>query len=108
MLPDLCWTFVVDAEGRARVAAPAGGAVGVETVLPGEYLVTLPMAVARELGVVAAVDGDAGFLAATPGDDAGNKPRRIRVLTVLPDQTFGPRDFTVRLSARQAPVRSAG
>lgn len=100
MLPDLSWTFIVDAEGRARAAAPGGG-VGVETVLPGEYLVTLPMAVARERGIVAAIDGDAGFLAATPGDDAGNKPRRVRVLTMLPDQTFGPRDFTVRLSAAQ-------
>ena len=97
MLPELCWTFVVDAQGRARVATPAG-AVGVETVLPGEYLVTLPMAIAKEMGVVAAIDDDAGFLAATPGDDAGNKPQRIRVLTMLPDQTFGPRDFTVRLS----------
>jgi len=99
MSPELCWTFLVDADGRARAAA-AGSAVGVETVLPGEYLVTLPMAVAREMGVVAAIDGDAGFLSATPGDDAGNKPQRIRVLTVRPDQTFGPRDFTVRLSAR--------
>ncbi len=104
MLPELSWTFVVDAQGHARVAAPISGVVGVETVLPGEYLVTLPMGVGREMGIVAAIDGDAGFLAATPGDDAGNKPRHIRVLTVLPDQTFGPRDFTVRLSA----IRIAG
>ena len=100
MGPELCWKFTVDANGRARIAGTGGG-IGVETVLPGEYLITLPMAVAREMGVMAAIDGDAGFLAATPGDDAGNKPRRVRVLTMLPDQTFGPRDFTVR-------VRNAG
>lgn len=100
MLPDLRWTFVVDEQGRAQVASSATP-VMVETVEPGEYLVTLPVAIARELGIRALVDDDAGFIAAAPGDEAGNKPRSVRVLTMLPDQTFGPRDFTVRLMGRQ-------
>ena len=90
MKPEIHLMFVVDDAGRARLASGSGATV--ETVEPGEYLVTLPFAVAREFGLFATVEG--GFLSATPGDDAGNKPGRLRVLTIA-DGEFGPGDFTV-------------
>ncbi len=77
---ELRWTFAVDDEGRARAFDEP---VAVETVMPGEYLVT----------------HDASFLAATPGDDAGNKPKTVRVLTMTRDNHFGPRPFTIVVSA---------
>ncbi|MBV9496340.1 MAG: hypothetical protein JOZ54_18975 [Acidobacteria bacterium] len=89
--PEMWWSFVIDADGRAH---DDNHALRVETVVPGEYLVTLPMPI---VGLAARVDGDAGFLAAVPGDEAGNKPARIRVLTMTGPDAFGPRDFTLRL-----------
>ncbi|MCU1347128.1 MAG: hypothetical protein JWO56_158, partial [Acidobacteria bacterium] len=65
----------------------------------GEYLVTLPADLAAGPGVGAWIGDDAGFLAATPGDDEGNKPSTVRVLTLTADQTFGPRPFTIVMSA---------
>jgi hypothetical protein len=91
MKPENRWSFVVDPDGRAR---NDGNALRVETVAPGEYLVTLPMPM---LGLAARVDDDAGFIAAVPGDDAGNKPARVRVLTMTAPDAFGPRGFTLRV-----------
>jgi len=100
MFTQLQWNFAIDDAGCARLmnaSAPAA----VETVTPGEYLVTLlPLATAREFGLTADVDGASGFIAATPGDDDGNKPNTVRVLTVRPDNTFGPNPF--RLVLRSA------
>jgi hypothetical protein len=87
--------FEIDDEGRALAPQPG---LPVETIEPGEYLVTLPLEVANEFGIHASVGGDAGFIAAVPGDDAGRKPNTVRVLTVRPDNSFGPRDFTLVLS----------
>jgi hypothetical protein len=84
------WTFEIDSRGRAR---SPDDSVSVRTVQPGEYLITLPSPVAQHLGLAAHVCGDA-FLAATPGDDAGNKPNIVRVLT------FDPRTFTLVLTSR--------
>ena len=92
MFAQLQWNFAVDEAGQARLMR-ASSPVEVETITPGEYLVTLPMATAREFGLTADVDGTAGFIAATPGDDAGNKPNTVRVLTIRPDNTFGPSPF---------------
>jgi len=92
MFAQMQWNFTVDQSGRAwltRSSTPAE----VETITPGEYLVTLPMITAREFGMTADVDGASGFIAATPGDDAGNKPNTVRVLTMRPDNTFGPSPF---------------
>ncbi|MEO8036639.1 MAG: hypothetical protein ABI837_19545 [Acidobacteriota bacterium] len=91
MTPQLHWHFIVDANGRAR-PANADATVIVETVVPGEYLVTLPLPL---YGLSAHIGEDSGFLAAAPGDDAGNKPRVVRVLTLTPQATFGPSDFTL-------------
>ena len=86
------WTFVVDPAGRA-VPATADARIAVQTVQPGEYLVTLPLPIKH--GIEAVVNDGAGFIAATPGDEAGNKLRVVRVLTLTPQHDFGPRDFTV-------------
>ena len=91
--PEIRWSFAIDEEGRAR---PYDARTPVETVAPGEYLVTLPTALA---GVDAWVGDDAGFLSATPGDDAGNKPNTVRVITLTNDQAFGPRPFTIVIAA---------
>lgn len=90
MAPAVQWTFEIDARGRAR---SPDDSISVKTVEPGEYLITLPSPVARYLGLAAHVCGDA-FLAATPGDDAGNKPNIVRVLT------FDPRPFTLVLTCK--------
>lgn len=92
MFAQMQWNFVVDESGQARLMR-ASTPAEVETITPGEYLVTLPMTTAREFGMTADVDGAAGFIAATPGDDAGNKPNTVRVLTIRPDNTFGPSPF---------------
>ena len=86
------WTFVVDRTGRA-VPATTDSRIAVQTVQPGEYLVTLPLPING--GLEAVVQDDAGFIAATPGDEAGNKPRVVRVLTLTPQHDFGPRNFTL-------------
>lgn len=86
------WDFAIDESGCARLGR-ASAPAEVETITPGEYLVTLPILAARALGLTADVDGSSGFIAATPGDDAGNKPNTVRVLTVRPDNTFGPNPF---------------
>lgn len=96
MFAQLQWNFGIDESGSARLMR-ASAPAEVETITPGEYLVTLPMATAREFGLRADVDGNAGFIAATPGDDAGNKPNTVRVLTVRPDNTFGPTPFRLVL-----------
>jgi hypothetical protein len=96
MFAQLQWNFAIDDLGCARLAK-ASAPAAVETITPGEYLVTLPLATAREFGFTADVDGNAGFIAATPGDDDGNKPNTVRVLTVRPDNTFGPRPFRLVL-----------
>src|SRR2546423_393266 len=96
MFAQLQWNFAIDESGCARLSKTSAPAT-VETITPGEYLVTLPMAIAREFGLTADVDGAAGFIAATPGDDAGNKPNTVRVLTVRPDNTFGPNPFRLVL-----------
>jgi len=93
MVPRVRWDFEVDRKGRARVAADTTGVV-VQTIEPGEYLVTLPMAVAEEFGVSAEVGDDAGFIAAAPGDERGNKPNQLRILT-MNGETFAPRSFTL-------------
>ena len=92
MKPEIHLTFVVDDAGRARLARGTGATV--ETVEPGEYMVTLPLAVAHEFGLGATVEG--GFVSATPGDESGNKPHRLRVITMLGEE-FAPRDFTLVL-----------
>ena len=94
MISELRWSFAVDDEGRARACDER---VAVETVVPGEYLVTLPAGI--RAGLEAWVPDGAGFLAAAPGDDAGNKPRTVRVLTVTRDNLYGPRPFTLIVSA---------
>jgi len=99
MFAQLQWSFAIDDMGRARLAQ-ASAPASVETITPGEYLVTLPLARAREFGLTADVEGASGFIAATPGDDDGNKPNTVRVLTVRPDNTFGPNPF--RLVLRSA------
>jgi hypothetical protein len=91
--PEVRWMFAIDDEGRAQAFDER---VEVETVAPGEYLVTLPMPITAH---AAWVGDDAGFLAATPGDDAGNKPNVVRVLTMTTDNHFGPRPFTIVVSA---------
>jgi hypothetical protein len=96
MFAQLQWNFAVDESGQARLMR-ASTPAEVETIAPGEYLVTLPMATARQFGMTADVDGTAGFITATPGDDAGNKPNTVRVLTVRPDNTFGPSPFRLVL-----------
>ncbi len=90
------WTFAIDESGCARLSQ-ASTPAAVETITPGEYLVTLPLATARKFGLTAGVDGSAGFITATPGDDHGNKPNTVRVLTVRPDNTFGPSPFRLVL-----------
>jgi hypothetical protein len=96
MFAQLQWNFAIDESGCARLSQASAPAT-VETITPGEYLVTLPTATAREFGLTADVEGAAGFIAATPGDDAGNKPNTVRVLTVRPDNTFGPSPFRLVL-----------
>ncbi len=97
MSPVIRWRFVVDRKGYAAPACSENGAA-VETIEPGEYLVTLPMAIAEEFGVRASVGDDAGFIAAAPGDDAGNKPNQLRILT-MNGEYFAPHDFTVVVTA---------
>jgi hypothetical protein len=92
MFAQLQWNFAIDDSGCARLAQ-ASSPAAVETITPGEYLVTLPMATAREFGLTADVEGASGFIAATPGDEEGNKPNTVRVLTMRPDNTFGPSPF---------------
>jgi hypothetical protein len=92
---ELTWSFAIDALGRAMTADPS---VDVETVTPGEYVVRLPWAISSACGVEARVAEDAGFIAAVPGDDRGNKPNAIRVLTMRGND-FAPRPFTVVVSA---------
>jgi hypothetical protein len=99
MFAKLQWNFAIDDAGCARLTH-ASAPADVETIAPGEYLVTLPLATAREFGLTADVEGASGFIAATPGDDDGNKPNTVRVLTVRPDNTFGPNPF--RLVLRSA------
>ncbi len=96
MSPELRWAFAIDDHGRAFALDER---VTVETVAPGEYLVTLPTPLAADAGVDAWIDDDAGFLAAAPGDDAGNKPNVVRVLTLTRDNGFGPRPFTLHMMA---------
>ena len=96
MFAQLQWNFAIDERGCARLSQASAPAT-VETITPGEYLVTLPTATAREFGLTADVDGSTGFITATPGDDAGNKPNTVRVLTVRPDNTFGPSPFRLVL-----------
>jgi hypothetical protein len=91
--PEIRWSFAIDEEGRAR---PYDTRTAVETVAPGEYLVTLPTPLA---GVAAWVGDGAGFLSAAPGDDDGNKPNTVRVLTLTHDDAFGPRPFTIVIGA---------
>jgi hypothetical protein len=86
------WNFAIDECGCARLMQ-ASAPAAVETVTPGEYLVTLPLPNVRDAGV----EGGAGFIAATPGDDDGNKTNTVRVLTVRPDNTFGPNPFRLVL-----------
>ncbi|MCU1349761.1 MAG: hypothetical protein JWO56_2791 [Acidobacteria bacterium] len=93
------WTFVVDPSGRA-VPATADTRIAIQTVQPGEYLVTLPLPLRG--GMEAVVSDGAGFVAATPGDEAGNKPRTLRVLTLTPQHDFGPSDFTLVIRSAAA------
>jgi hypothetical protein len=93
MSREICWSFSVDDHGRAQAS---DAAVDVITVAPGEYLVTLPIPLTRPRACVR--DG-AGFIAATPGDDAGNMPNTLRVLTMTPEQAYGPRPFTLVVTA---------
>ena len=90
------WNFAIDECGCARLTQ-ASAPAAVETITPGEYLVTLPLPSVRDAGFTADVEGDAGFIAATPGDDDGNKTNTVRVLTVRPDNTFGPNPFRLVL-----------
>jgi hypothetical protein len=99
MFAQLQWNFAIDDAGCARLAH-ASAPAGVETITPGEYLITLPLTAAREFGLTADVEGASAFITATPGDDAGNKPNTVRVLTMRPDNTFGPNPF--RLVLRSA------
>jgi hypothetical protein len=92
---ELSWSFAVDRAGQAR---SLDAAVDVETVAPGEYVVRLPWSINNECGVEAHVAEDAGFIAAVPGDDAGNKPNSIRVLTMRGEH-FAPRPFRLIVSA---------
>jgi len=96
MFAKLQWNFAIDDAGCARLAQ-ASAPAAVETITPGEYLVTLPMSAARQYGLTADVEGTSGFIAATPGDDDGNKPNTVRVLTVRPDNNFGPNPFRLVL-----------
>ncbi len=93
--PRVQWDFVVDEQGHA-VPVCGNALIAIETVQPGEYLITLPLAL--EFGLVARVADDAGFISATPGDEAGNKPRVVRVLTLTPQLDFGPRNFTLEVT----------
>jgi len=92
-MTELRWTIHVGADGRLL---PPREDIAVAAVAPGEYLVTLPLPISGGSGIRATVDS--GFITATPGDDAGNKPNFIRVLTMRGD-TFAPRDFTLTLRA---------
>jgi hypothetical protein len=96
MFAQLQWNFAIDESGSARLMR-ASAPAEVETIAPGEYLVTLPMDTTNVFGLRADVVGDAGFIAATPGDDAGNKPSTVRILTMRPDNTFGPNPFRLVL-----------
>jgi hypothetical protein len=96
MFAQLQWNFAIDDAGCARLAQ-ASAPADVETITPGEYLVTLPLSTAREFGFTADVDGGSAFIAATPGDHDGNKPNTVRVLTLRPDNTFGPNPFRLVL-----------
>jgi hypothetical protein len=98
MFAQLQWNFAIDDSGCARLMQ-ASAPAAVETITPGEYLVTLPMAAARAFGLTADVEGTSGFITATPGDDEGNKPNTVRVLTMRPDNTFGPSPFRLVLRA---------
>ncbi len=90
MPPEVQWRFEIDAGGRLR---SCDDAIPVKTVEPGEYLITLPLPIARHLGIAAHVQGDA-FLSAAPGDDVGNKPNTVRVLAM------SPQPFIVILSTK--------
>ena len=90
-MTELRWSIHVAADGQLL---PPREDIGVAAVAPGEYLVTLPLPIPA--GIRATVDS--GFIAAAPGDDDGNKPNFIRVLT-LRDDRFAPRDFTLTLRA---------
>ena len=48
MFANLQWNFAIDDAGCARLAN-ASAPAAVETITPGEYLVTLPMADARRI-----------------------------------------------------------
>src|SRR3954454_21443605 len=89
MSAQLQWNFAIDDAGCARLAQ-ASAPAGVETITPGEYLITLPLGAAREFSLTADVQGASGFSAATPVDRDGNKPNPVVVLPVRPDSTFGP------------------
>ena len=105
MFAQLQWNFAIDDAGRAHLAQTSAPA-GVETITPGEYLITLPLTAAREFGLIADVEGASAFIAATPGDDDGNKPNTVRVLTVRPDNTFGPNPFRLVLRRHSAVFRA--
>jgi hypothetical protein len=94
IMAELQWTIHVGADGQLL---PPREDVAVAAVAPGEYLVTLPLPIPGGSGILATVDS--GFIAAAPGDDGGNKPNFIRVLT-LRDGAFAPRDFTLTVQAQ--------
>ena len=74
MFAQLQWNFAIDDSGCARLMQASAPAAVETNLRPGEYLVTLPMAGAREFGLTADVQGASGFITAAPGDDEGNKP----------------------------------
>ena len=92
-MTELQWSIHVAADGQLL---PPREDVTVAAVAPGEYLVGLPLPIPGGSGITATVDS--GFIAAAPGDDDGNKPNFIRVLTMR-DDAFAPRDFTLTLHA---------
>jgi hypothetical protein len=93
----LHWAYLIDqgviAEG-ARVEHSSDPTVSVETPQSGEYIVTFPPDI-PVLGCTATMNNSVGFITAVPGENSGLQLNQVRVLTMNPDNSFGPRDSTV-------------
>ena len=89
----MLWVSIQDQGSGAAIINASSAAITVETPKPGNYIVTLPEG--SYAGCTATLNNSVGFVTCVPGGQAELSPNQVQVMTLNPDNTFGPRDFTL-------------
>ena len=89
------WAYITNGGSGARVERASRRAIAVETVQPGQYVVTFPRNV-RNVGCTGTPNSSGGLVTCVPGDVAGLAENQVSVVTI---DAFGSGliifDFTV-------------